>query len=231
MLLRTIFLLTFIAVLGETAVHGASALATATLHQRAVSAARVQTISAIAVAQATLSTALANHRDPAQVAFAVPQPVCVLATAQGCALLATSSLAAMPPPPESSTCPNTNCTVYIQSNDVAREGRIAVEVATNVAAPSGAILASRSGTVAFRTFTAPPYVTLASSLDSTLDDLASGRAGDDGGSAAALGGTAPGTLVHVEYVDASNPAASPIPGDVWHAQMQNPSRDASAWER
>ncbi len=222
------FSIALIAVLAQTFVHGASALANAALHHRAVSIAHVQFKSAVASAQAAISQDIAAGKNPELATMPSPMPTCVLAESNGCALSAQSAIAiATPAPPASGDCPNTDCTAYLQGNDAVAEGRIYVNVATTVAAPNGAVIATHAGAVAFRTFDTQPYATIAGSLDSTQSDIAAAHTGDDGGAA---GGTTDGTLVHVQYLNASNPNAAPIPGDVWRAQRQNPAADAAAWE-
>lgn len=223
MLLRTMFLLALIALLAETAVHGASALATAALRTRAVAIAQAQFATAAQSAQSALAESIAEGKDPAHGTMPAPAPTCVLAAADGCALVAQSALAISTPAAEASgTCPDTNCTIYMQANDRVTEGRIAIAISTKVTNPGGTVLASRASMVVFRTFATPPYATLAGSLDGTLADLASGSTGDDGGAA--------GTLVHVEYVNAVDPSASPIPANVWRPQVQNPAAAAEQWD-
>lgn len=227
MLLRVLFVLALISLLAETVVHGASALATVTLHHRATAIARTQYAAALASAQASIAQSIAANGVTAPITVVPAAPACVLSGNSGCALLAQSSIAlATPAPPAAQTCPQTNCVVYMQANDAVDEGVVTVHVVTSVRAPDGTVLAAHTGDAAFRTFATAPYASLAGSTDASVNDVASGRTGYDGGT------SGPGdTLVRVEYVNAANPNASPIPGNVWHAQTQNPATAAGSWER
>jgi len=73
MLLRTIFLLTLLAVLGETIVHGAASLAQAALAQRALDAARVAFVSGVRTAQTSIAQTLAAN--PQTSNFEAPAPI------------------------------------------------------------------------------------------------------------------------------------------------------------
>ncbi len=231
MLLRTIFLLGLISLLAETLVHGSAALANAALHQRASAAAQAQFSAAIASAQSTIARAISSGVDPASIGMPSPTPTCVSSiTTGGCGLFAQSTIAiATPSPNLPGGCASTDCTVYFQGNDAVTEGRIAVTLSSNVTASSGAILASRTGTATFRTFATAPYVALVGALDSTLENVAQGQTGDDGG-APERSGVSPGTQVNVEYVNALNPAATPIPGNVWRPQEEHPATAANTWD-
>ncbi|HEV7179793.1 MAG TPA: hypothetical protein VGN11_07975 [Candidatus Baltobacteraceae bacterium] len=229
MLLRTMFLLALVALLSETVVHGAAAVAAAALRHRAVTAAQIQFGTAVAAAQGALSSALAAGHDAQSAPMPAATRACVLLRSSTCMLVAQSAISVLPPAPNaSSTCPNTNCTIYAQANDAVNEGRVTVSIATRVTSPTGTLLASRNAQVSFRTFDAPPYATLAGSVDSTLATIAASRTGDDGGTAATASN--PGTLVNIEYVDAAAPSATPVPGNVWRPQMQNPAAAAGSWD-
>lgn len=225
MLLRTMFLLALIALLAETIVHGASALAQSALHFRALGAARMQFETAVAMEERAIAGALAAGGDPLAAPLPSATPGCVLTEGSVCRLLAQSryALAAAVPGATPGACPQTACTVYLQGNDRVAEGRVAVQISTQITAPNGAILASRSAIVKFRTFHSPPYVTLAGSLDATLDGMAG--SGDDGGASGAAA-----TLVNVEYVNAANPRATPVAANVWRPRVQAPAAAANAWD-
>ena len=212
MLLRTMFLLAMLAVLGETLVHGAASLARAALHQRALDAARVAFVTGARAAQA----ALAQGQTPAPIA------TCAYADANGCeinvqTIFATPTPAAAPTP---SVCPGTDCVVELQSNNAVSEGRAAYTISSLVTAVNGAPLASRSGTVVFRTFATPPYAVIAGGTDGTIDALVNGGAADDAGAA--------GTLITVEYDQ--NGSAAATAGNVWQPLVEAPASAAPAWE-
>ena len=227
MLLRAMFLLALISLLGETIVHGAGALAQSSLRFRALSAARTEIAAAISNEQASIAQAIASKTDPRSVPLPSPEPTCVFSDGANCSIQAQAqlSLASAEPSATPSACPEASCTIYLQGNDNVAEGRLAVNVFANVTASDGTVLASRSATVTFRTFNTAPYATLAGSLDATLDDIARGENGDDGG---ATNGSA--TLVNVEYLNASDPSATPIPGNVWRPQDQHPAAAANQWD-
>lgn len=226
MLLRTFFVLALMSLLAETIVHGASALAAATLHHRAISIARSQYAAAVASAQASVARSIAAGSSLSQIAFAPSAPACVLGAHTGCALTAQSSISFATPPPANGPCPQTSCVVYLQANDAVNEGAISIHVSTAVTAPNGVVLATHAGDATFRTFATPPYAALAGSTDASVSDVAGGRTGDDAGAAG------PGdTLVRVEYLNAADSHAAPIPGNVWRAQTQNPAASLSSWER
>lgn len=227
MLLRTMFLLALLSLIGETIVHGAGALARTTLHYRALGALRAQLISTVSLEQATIARAIAANQDPRSVPVPTPSAACVLSDATGCRLLAHAEIAlpSAAPLATPSACPGSDCTAYLQANDSVAEGRIPVTVSAKVTSMDGTVLATRNASVTFRTFNTAPYAVLAGSLDATLDDIARKQNDDDGG--ATSGAT---TLVNVEYVNAANPAATPIPGNVWRPQDENPATTATTWD-
>ena len=210
-------LIAFVAVLGETIVYGAGALARMTFHAREYTAVR---------------TALADAIRSAQSAAAgrpIPQPsaTCAYATNNGCAITVRTTISVPTPVPGSTpaTCPNAGCTVYAQNNSHVAESRAAFAIAGQVLASNGDVLMTRAGIVAFRTFATPPYATLVGSLDATLDAIANGGVGDDGGS----GSNTNSTLIHVEYQQSGVPA-TPIPADVWRALDEHPATAAPSWD-
>lgn len=221
MLLRTLFLLALMAAISETIVYGAASLARAELAHRAVAAARAQFAAAVGREQQTLAQTISAGGAPSA---AAPQPIatCVTSTSQGCSLSANTTISPQAAPVVSQTaCPNTDCTIYNQSNDIVSEGRLSVQIQTTITAPNGSTLATRSGTVIFRTFKVPPYAVLSGSLDSTLDAIANNGMGDDGGS-----NSANGTLVNVEYQSTTGKMS----GDVWQRDNEQQGSAAPAWD-
>lgn len=222
MLLRTVFLLALLAVLGETIVHGAASLAQSALRQRALDAARVAFVSGVRAAQASVAQSVAAN--PQTSSFAAPAPIatCAYADANGCEINVQTSFAApsAAPSPSPSSCPGTACTIVLQSNSTVSEARASFVIASVVSAASGATLASRSGVVAFRTFAAPPYASIVGGTDATLDALINGGAGDDAG--------ASNTLITVEY-NASGGGSSTA-GNVWQPVIESPASAAPAWD-
>lgn len=224
MLLRALFLIALIAVLAETMVYGAAALAHVALRQREISALRAAFSAAIASTQASAAHAVASGGNPA-LALPAPFATCYDSSSAGCAIAATATVSIPAPAASPATCPGTDCTIYLQGNTAVAESRVTYHVTASVLARNGDVVATRNSDVTFRTFAMPPYVSLAGSLDDTLDAIVDGSVGDDGGNA-----NAAGTLISVEYV-LSGAAASPQPGNVWHATQQHPATSAPAWDR
>ena len=137
-------------------------------------------------------------------------------------MLASPTPATFPTP---STCPATNCTIYLQGNSAVAESRVAYHLTTAVTAGNGDVVLTRQGDIAFRIFATPPYAALVGSLDATLDGLENGGTGDNGGNASTAG-----TLISIEYVP-SGASASPIPGNVWRSQDQHRATVVPAWDR
>jgi hypothetical protein len=213
MLLRTMFLLALLAVVGETIVHGAASLAAVAFHQRAVDTARTAFVTGIHAAQA----ALVAGRTPAPIA------TCAYADANGCEInvqttFATPTPAGLPTP---ASCPGTPCTIVLQGNSAVGEARASFMISSTVSAASGAQIATRAGMVTFRTFATAPYASIAGSTDGTLDALMNGGTADDAG--------ATNTLITVEYDPRGGGAASA--GNVWQPVLENPAPAAPAWER
>jgi hypothetical protein len=222
MLLRTVFLLALLAVLGETIVHGAASLAQAALRQRALDAARLAFVSGVRTAQASVAQSIAAN--PQTSNFVAPAPIatCAYADANGCQINVQTNFAVQSavPAPSPSACPGTACTIVLQSNSAVSESRASFAIASIVSAASGATLASRNGIVAFRTFATPPYASIVGGTDATLDALINGGAGDDAGSF--------NTLITVEY----DPSAggSSTAGNVWQPIIESPASAAPAWD-
>ena len=211
MLLRVMFLLTLVAVLSETIVHGAAALAQVALHERAVDVARLAFVTAIRTAQ----DAAASGTVPAPIA------TCGYADAAGCEIAVQTTFATPTPGPMATSCPGTPCSVVLQSNSLVAEGRAVFLISSAVSAANGAALASRSGLVTFRTFSNAPHASIAGSADATLDALMRGGSGDDAGS--------PSTLITVEYDSSSGGVATP--GNAWQTSIESPPSAAPGWER
>ncbi|MGD0967553.1 MAG: hypothetical protein ABR949_04630 [Candidatus Aquilonibacter sp.] len=213
MLLRTMFLLALLAVLGETIVHGAASLAQAALRARSLDAARTAFVSGVRAAQASIAQGVA----PAPIA------TCAFADANGCEINVQTTIATATPSaaPAATACPSTPCTVILQGNSAVSEARATFLISTVVNSASGATLARRSGTVAFRTFATPPYAAIVGGADATIGALLDGGAADDGG--------APTSLITVEY-DPSDGGTNTA-GNVWQPVIENPASAAPAWER
>jgi hypothetical protein len=213
MLLRTMFLIALLAVVGETIVHGAASLAQVALRQRAVDVARTAFVSGVKAAQTVA----------AQGAIPAPIATCAYADASGCEIdvqttFATPTPAAAPTP---SACPGTACTVVMQANSSVSEGRATYIISSVVSATNGAPLASRTGMVTFRTYATAPSASVVGSTDGTLDALMNGGTADDAG--------AINSLITVEYD--SSAGGSVTPGNVWQPIVESPASAAPAWER
>jgi hypothetical protein len=206
------FLLALLAVLGETIVHGAASLAQAALRARALDAARTAFVSGERAAQASFAQGTA------------PEPIatCAFADANGCEINVQTTIAAATPSaaPAATACPGTPCTVMLQGNSAVSEGRTTFLISSVVSAATGATLATRSGTVAFRTFAAPPYAAIVGDADATLSALLDSGAADDAGE--------PTTLITVEYDP--NGGGANTAGNVWQPVIENPPSAAPAWE-
>ena len=213
MLLRTLFLLALLAVIGETIVHGAASLAQVGLRQRALDTARAAFVSGVHTAQS------------AAVARRVPSPTatCAFADANGCEINVQTTFATPTPAsaPTPAACPGTACTVVLQANSAVGEARATYVISSVVSAASGATLAARTGTVSFRTFATAPYASIVGSTDGTLDALMNAGTGDDAG--------ATNTLITVEY-DVSGGGGATA-GNVWQPVVESPASAAPAWER
>jgi hypothetical protein len=227
MLLRTLVLLAFIAALADTLLQGAAALARASLHERAVAASREGFISGLQRAQQWLAENMESQTAPSTVAVPSPYATCTIAGDATCAMTVTTTISTPAPTvaPTSSTCPGTDCVVYLQNNAAIVESRFRVHVSSTVTGASGDVYATRDDDVTFRTYLAPPYASLAGSIDDTIGAVVPNGNGDDGG---ASSGTP--TLVNVEYVQPGS-NASPLPGNVWQAQAQHSAPTAPAWSQ
>jgi len=228
MLLRTLFIVVLFATVAETIVHGAGALAQISLRRAAASSVQRQFESATTAAQRTLATAIEAGADPQTLKPVAPAPsaTCVLAAATGCALEGSAVVAfANGVQPSPSPCPSGGCTIYVQDNDLVDEGRVQATIAAQAVAANGAVLASRSEMVSFRTFRVAPYAALAGSLDDSLQRLSGAGDGDDGG--AVPNGTAPGSLIDVVYENRATNKT--MPANVWHSQVQDPGATPVAW--
>lgn len=217
MLIRTMVLVAFIAMLGETIVYASAALARMSFHARESAAVRSAFQDAVHAAQ------------QAAISGRLPQPrtTCAYADASGCEIRVSTTIATATPVPGATpnVCPAADCTIYMQGNTHVAESRSSFTIVERVLAANGDVMMRRSATVSFRTFATAPYAALVGSLDATLDAIDRSGAGDDGGS----GSTADSTLIHVEYRQQGNQGVR-SPGDVWRAQDQHPATAAPSWD-
>jgi len=224
MLLRTLYLVAFLGALAEVCVHGAAALARAGFERHVQVAMRTALSGAVAATASSLATAQGSN-----VAVTLPTPfaTCYDARSSGCAIRVAVVISTPAPVVAAtpSSCPQTDCTIYLQANSAVAESRFLTHLTATATAANGDVIALRSGDVAFRTFASPPYVSLAGSLDATLDAIENGGVGDDGGNA-----NAAGTLVNVEYAP-SGVSGSSISGNVWRALDEHPATNAPPWDR
>lgn len=212
MLLRTLFLVAFIVAIGDAVVFASAALGRATFHARENAAMRQAFATGIAQAQTSAPTAT----------IPAPASTCAYAGVHGCTIAVSTMIATPTPNPQTTPafCPSTSCVVYEQDNTHVTEGRIAYVITAQLRSANGDVLATRSATVAFRTFATAPYATLVGSLDATLDD-AVGGVSDDGGSAKT------GTLIHVRYQQEGSAATRSA--DVWKSVDERAATPAPAW--
>jgi hypothetical protein len=227
-LLRTLFIAALFAVVAETIVHGAHALAQITLRRQASAVLQREFESATTEVQRRLAAEIEAGGDPQQLDLVAPtlDPTCVLATETGCAMKGSAVVSfASSSAPQQSACANGACTIYVQDNDAVDEGRVSATISASATAPNGAVLASRSASVVFRTFRVAPFAALTGSLDASLLRLAGSGAGDDGG--AAPNGTAPGSLIDVVYENRATKKT--VPANVWRSQIQNSGAVPEPW--
>ncbi len=208
MLLRVLFLCFAVAVLGETMLQGAAALAMSVLREQGVAAASSTFASAAQLAQSAIAAGIEAGGVPPST-LPSPTATCVLGDGSACALTASATITLATPAP--TACPSAGCGAYLQGNDDVGEGRIVAAITAVVRDASGAEVAARSGSLVFRTLLVPPYAVADGALDATLDGSESG-AGDLGGLAPA--NSANGTLVDVVYENASTGAL--MPANVWN---------------
>lgn len=220
MLLRAIFILALLTIVGETIVHGAGALAATALHHRALDAARTALVSGVRTAQSSVAETIAAN--PSATAFPVPAPTatCAYADGGGCELLVATSFASASATATPAACAQNGCTVMLQRNSAVSEARASFTIVTTVSAPGGAQLAARSGVAAFRTFALPPYASLVGGVDASVDALMNAGAADDAGSAS--------SLITVQYAPAGGGAESS--GNVWQPLDESGSTAAPPWD-
>lgn len=217
MLLRVIFLCFAIATLGETLFQGAGAVALAAFHRQGVAAAQVGFLESAQAAQSAIASAIAAGTAlPIQIP--APQPTCALADTSGCLLLERSQIALATATPSPCT---SQCATFLQENDAVTEGRVNVTVSVAVTNSAGDLVASRGGTILFRTLRIAPYALASGALDSSLDGIVG--TGDIGGTAATS--TSSGTLVDVIYRNAQSGAV--MPANVWNALPAQPPASSS----
>jgi hypothetical protein len=227
-LLRTLFALILLSALAESFVHGVHALAQAALHRQAGTAVRVELLSAATQARDAVARAIEAGGDPRHIVPVVPAlaPVCRLRVRSRCAIEGVAQISFDSATGSSGSpvpCPSSACTIYLQGNDTVDEGRIVATIRAQALAPAGAVLATRSARIAFRTLRVEPFATLAGRQDASLPDVT--RPGDDGG--AAPYGAAPGTLIDVRYENAVTGAG--IPANVWRPQVQSDEAPPPPW--
>jgi hypothetical protein len=227
-LLRTLFIVALFAVVAETVVHGAHALAQIGLRRSAASGVQRQFESATTAVQRTLAAEIEAGADPQNLAPVAPAPAatCVLAAANGCAVDGRATISfTTAASPSATPCASGECTIYVQDNDAVDEGRVRATIAVQSLSPKGAVLASRSEAVTFRTFRVAPYAALAGSLDGSQFRLAGSGDGDDGG--AVPNGTAPGSLIDVVYENRGTKKS--LPANVWRSRVQSFGAAPEAW--
>lgn len=228
MLLRTLFVALLLTALAETAIHGAHALARATLHRQALLALHEEMSTAKTLARRSLAQAISAGADPRNV-LPTPLPMqrtCRLRAASGCVVFTKSRVNFQPvaDPPSPSPCPSDGCVIYEQNNDLVEEGRVAMRLSATAYDAGGAALAARAGRVTFRTMRVPPYVSFGADADASVAGAAGGT-GDDGGLAPS--GNSPGTLIEVRYENALTGAR--IPANAWRAAVESTQPVRPAW--
>ena len=150
MLLRTLFIVALFAVVAETIVHGAHALAQIALRRSAANGVQRQFESATTAARQSLAAAIEAGGDPQNLTSgrAGPGSNLRLAGRDGCARGRPRDdfVHRRPPCHPRRRVASDACTIYVQDNDPVDEGRVRATIAAQALAPNGAVLASRSET-------------------------------------------------------------------------------------
>ena len=129
----------------------------------------------------------------------------------------------------------TNCAPNVQTNSYVAEGRVTALITVNVLDTQGNAVATRTGTIVLRTFTAPPYVAVAGSRDGTFDDVMGANSpGDDGGAppatpnpCAASASSVYDTTVRVEYRNKATNACTD--GSAWADSSYSARSSSGGW--
>lgn len=219
-MLRALFVCFAIAVLSESILQAAGALAVAALARQGIAATASAFGDGAQRAQGAIAAAIAQGETP-PAAVPSPAPTCVLSSGSACALIATESIVLATP--SAAPCPSVGCAGYEQENDVVGEGRVVATIEALVSNAQGTPVAARSGTLVFRTLRVAPYAVFTGALDATLDDD-EGGAGDLGGLVPA--GSSAGTLIDVVYQNASSGAV--MPANVWSG-LAPTTLSSSSW--
>ncbi|MGZ3510057.1 MAG: hypothetical protein ACXWNJ_17075 [Vulcanimicrobiaceae bacterium] len=191
---------------------------------------------AATVTRDTLADALRNGRidpsAPASLPAISPLPSQCATSSSPCAFFTDATVTLAAP-----AAPSAN----LESNAAINEGRLTATVAVDVTAADGTRLATRTQTVALRTFAVPPYVTIAGALDASVDGAGGTAAGDDGGlppqtplstcptpaPSSVPSSSAPDeTVVRVQYHDDANGAC--MDGSLWQGKSSS-ANDPLPW--
>lgn len=208
-------LIAFIALLGETIIAGSASLGRSAMRARELRVLRAGLASTIAQTQSAIAQNVAVQ----------PITSCAYANASSCALTLVASVSPATPAPQATGACGAACEVTMQGNASVAESRASFSISAKLLAENGDPVVSRSGTISFRTFNAPPYATLVGSLDATLDALMNGGTGDDGGSTSA----ANGTLIHVQYQNTAT--GNGLAADSWRVLTEQPATQSPDWSR
>ena len=208
-------LIAFIALLGETMIAGSASLGRSAMRATELRVLRDGLASTIAQTQSAI----------AQNVVVQPLTSCAYSNGSGCALRLVTSVSPTTPAPQATGACAATCVVAVQGNASVAESRATFSIRAQLLAENGDPVVSRSGTISFRTFNAPPYATLVGSLDATLDALMNGGTGDDGGSTSA----ANGTLIHVQYQNAAT--GNGLSADSWRVLNEQPATHSPDWSR
>ncbi len=228
MLLRTLFVLLMLGVVGETIVQSAFALTRTLIARRAERAVDAGYQRALASLENAAASALASGADPRALVVPSPSPAATClpkAGAQnGCALTVVATVhvaTATPDPvgtPAAPVCGEQNaCVLNAQRNDLVSEGRILASIEITATDANGARVLDRTRAVRLRTFRQAPYVVVAGARDLTNATIANDAVeGDDGGRV-----DSGSTLINVEYRSSACPACPPISANVWKNAAAN----------
>lgn len=229
MLIRTAFCVALLCTLGGAIVHAVAALAEASVHRAASTAAERGFAAAAAQTRDRISALIQAGADPRAIALAAFEvaPACTSSDApHPCALSASAFVsgtltAGVGSEPAQNCAPL--CATNAQENDSVSEGRVTVRIRVAVAATDGTVYARRDRYVAFRTLRVAPFAAVSGERDAVGDTIASGAAeGDDGGISGA-------TTANVRYVNAETGAQ--IDGNAWSARGWSDADDVTGtWD-
>ena len=224
MLANALFYVALIALAASTLLSAGAAMTRMTILRLSQSALASGYQRAASTLQLRLSSEIATHGFPSPLPSFTPLPQACAGGVSACDYTTSATIALTQAAPETfaPACDpsSSNCASNEEANAYVGERRLSARITVTVNARDGTILAARAGDVVLRTFSVPPYVTIAGSRDGSFDEYAAARApGDDGGTLpatpdpCATAAPANDTAVRVAYRNAVTNACSD--GSAW----------------